>query len=61
MTDRGNLFHEYPKAFLDQWEGCAHQHCLAKCSAEPRHCERLRIAFDVWSEAQAQERLVERL
>lgn len=55
MTDRGNLFHNYPEAFLQTWEGCAHQHCLPQCSPEPRHCERLRIAFDTWTATQAKE------
>jgi hypothetical protein len=55
MTNRGNLFHDYPKAFLDHWEGCAHQHCLAQCSSEPRHCERLRIAFEAWTKAETKE------
>lgn len=49
---KSNLHADYPDAFLKNWDGCAHQDCLAECTSAPMYCERLRIAFKAWSAAQ---------
>lgn len=50
MTDRGNLFRQYPAAFMKTWDGCAHLDCLTECAVQHGHCERLQRAFGAWSD-----------
>ncbi len=53
MSDKSNLFQEYPSEFMDIWAGCADRDCLPACRTVEGHCERLKLEYEEWLRAKS--------